>query len=135
VSVATTPSVDAVRALVDGADLVVDALLGTGLRSAPRAPDDAAIRALEGRRVLSIDVPSGLDATSGVVFDPCVRAEVTCTLTAAKAAFWSRTTRTWTGRIVVADIGMPRTAWRAAGLVPPTAIRGGCLLRLPTDEP
>src|SRR5205807_6476209 len=41
--------------------LCVDAVLGTGLRSAPREPDAGAIAALDGARVLSVDVPSGLD--------------------------------------------------------------------------
>src|SRR5207302_4180034 len=71
--------------VADRAALTVDAILGTGLRSAPRTPDASAIRALRGRRVLSVDVPSGMDATTGEAFDPCVHAEATCTLTAAKA--------------------------------------------------
>ena len=56
--------------------LGVDAILGTGLRSAPREPQARAIRAINksGIPILSIDVPSGLDATTGEAFDPTVRA-------------------------------------------------------------
>lgn len=61
------------------ADLYVDALFGSGLN---RAPVDAAaslITALnaQSKSVLALDVPSGLDADTGVAFDPCVRATAT----------------------------------------------------------
>ncbi|HEX6492803.1 MAG TPA: NAD(P)H-hydrate epimerase, partial [Candidatus Dormibacteraeota bacterium] len=120
--------------LVDSAAtaaLCVDALLGTGLRSAPREPDAGAIAALEGARVLSVDVPSGLDAGTGRAHDPCVTAEVTCTLTAVKSGLWTAQGRARAGRIVVADIGMPATAWDACGLRPPTAVRARALLPVP----
>ena len=113
------------------AALCVDALLGTGLRSAPREPDAGAIAALEGARVLSVDVPSGLDAGTGLAHDPCVRAEVTCTLTAVKSGLWTAGGRARAGRVVVADIGMPLTAWTACGLRPPTSVRAGALLTVP----
>ena len=76
----------AVRGVVSEAELVIDAILGTGLRSAPREPQASAIRAVNdsGIPVLSVDVPSGLDATTGEAFDPTVRATLTCTLTAMK---------------------------------------------------
>jgi NAD(P)H-hydrate epimerase len=121
-----------VSARVATASLVVDGLLGTGLRSAPREPDAAVIRALTGARVLSIDVPSGLDASTGEAFDPCVHASVTCTLAAVKAGFWQRAAAPWLGRLMVADIGMPAAAWAGAGLAPPAAVRGGVLLPVPT---
>ncbi len=67
-------------------DLVIDAILGTGLRSAPREPQASAIRLINESAipVLSVDVPSGLDATTGDAFDPTVHAALTCTLTAMK---------------------------------------------------
>lgn len=118
-------------ATIKDAVLVIDALLGTGLTSAPREPDATAIRALRGARVLSVDVPSGLDASSGAAHDPCVRAELTCTLTAMKRGLWAERGRAHAGEIIVADIGMPRTAWLSCGLRPPLSVRGGALLRLP----
>ncbi len=120
-----------IAATAAAAGLCVDALLGTGLRSAPRHPEAGAIAALENARVLSVDVPSGLDAGTGEAHDPCVRAEVTCTLTAVKTGLWTRSGRAHAGRVVVADIGMPATAWSACGLRPPTAVRGGALLIVP----
>lgn len=114
-----------------GTDLAIDGVLGTGLRDAPRDLDAVAIEALAGAAVLAIDVPSGLDAGSGEAYTPCVTAQVTCTLTAMKAGLWTPSGRARAGLILVADIGMPRTAWVACGLAPPSAIRGGELVRAP----
>jgi NAD(P)H-hydrate epimerase len=131
VAVAVEEGVASLADAAGAAPLCVDALLGTGLHSAPRSPDADAIAALEGARVLSVDVPSGLDASSGEAYHPCVRAEVTCTLTAVKRGLWTAQGRAHAGRVLVADIGMPVTAWSACGLRPPTAVRGGALLAVP----
>ena len=82
-------------------------------------------------RVLAIDVPSGMDATSGEAYDPCVRAAATCTLAAVKAGLWSPRAREHAGRIWAADIGMPAAAWRACALAQPRALRGGALVAVP----
>jgi hydroxyethylthiazole kinase-like uncharacterized protein yjeF len=116
-------------------ELCIDALLGTGLRSAPRSPEADAITALTGARVLSVDVPSGLDASTGEPYRPCVDAEVTCTLTAVKAGLWTPSGRARAGRLVVADIGMPAAAWAACGLRRPSAVRAGLLLTVPWPPP
>lgn len=120
----------AVITATSSATLVIDALLGTGLRSAPRDPQAAAIRALNGtgRPILSVDVPSGLDATTGDAFDPCVRATLTCTLTAMKQGLRSSGAAEYAGAMWVADIGMPSAAWRRAGLVQPPDVTGGELV-------
>jgi len=131
VAVAVTEDTAGLAAAAANSALCVDAVLGTGLRSAPREPDAGAIAALEGARVLSVDVPSGLDSGTGRAHDPCVRAQVTCTLTAVKSGLWTAEGRARAGRVVVADIGMPVTAWHACGLRPPTAVRAGALLTVP----
>lgn len=123
---------DAVRTAGQGAALLLDSLLGTGLRGAPRELDAAAIDGMRAAPVLAVDVPSGLDATSGEPFDPCVEATATCTLTAMKRGLWTASGRARAGTLYVADIGMPPAAWRAAGIAAPAAVRGGGLLRLPS---
>ncbi|MBV8195119.1 MAG: NAD(P)H-hydrate epimerase [Candidatus Dormibacteraeota bacterium] len=124
----------AVRAYISDADLVLDGLLGTGLHSAPRDPQAVAITEMNVSRhpVLAIDVPSGLDATSGEVFDPCIRAKATCTLVAAKSGLWHPAAGAACGDLWVADIGMPQAAWQATGLTAPTDVRGGALLSVPS---
>jgi ADP-dependent NAD(P)H-hydrate dehydratase / NAD(P)H-hydrate epimerase len=116
--------------VVARSDLVVDAVLGTGLRSAPREPQADAIRAINesGVPVLSVDVPSGLDAASGAAFDPTVRAALTCTLTAMKQGLRRGDGPRLAGEIWVADIGMPAAAWRQAGIPQPPGVTGGELV-------
>jgi len=123
-----------VASTCSGADLVLDGILGTGLRAAPREPQAGAIRAVNsaGSQVLSIDIPSGMDASSGEVFDPCVHATATCTLAAVKAGLWEPEATMVAGDLWAADIGMPRYAWQACGLDMPSALRGGALLPVPT---
>jgi len=96
----------------DRADLVVDALLGTGLSGEVRAPFRSAIDAVNaaaarGKPVLAIDIPSGLDADTGVPLGAAVRASATVTFAAAKQGFASPGAQEYTGRVVVADIGVP----------------------------
>jgi NAD(P)H-hydrate epimerase len=132
-AVATTPGGHVASGALDSAEIVVDAILGTGVRGDPRPPQAEAIARLPADRTVAIDVPSGLDATTGTPGTPTVHAVRTCTLTAMKAGLWAPAGRRHAGEITVADIGMPTTAWAAAGLTPPTLIRGGELLTIPTD--
>lgn len=114
-------------------DLVVDALLGTGSRSAPRPPIDALIEWINASSapVLSVDVPSGLDAQSGGASGACVRADVTVALVGAKSGFLEAQAVPFVGEIVIGDIGCPSelverlgtrpaigTRWRRAGALP-----------------
>jgi hydroxyethylthiazole kinase-like uncharacterized protein yjeF len=120
-----------VPGIVAKADLVLDAILGTGLRSAPREPQASAIRAINdsGVPVLSVDVPSGLDATTGEAFDPTVDAALTCTLTAMKRGLRRGDGVRHAGVAWVADIGMPATAWVRAGLLRPPGVTAGELVQ------
>ena len=115
----------------DGVALTIDALLGTGLSQPPR-PTHADVIERMGGAVLSVDVPSGLDAGDGVARGAAVHATATCTLSACKRGFWVAGAAVHTGAVYVADIGMPLTAWAAAGLTAPTAVRGGALRRVLT---
>ena len=123
-----------IRSHAEEATLIIDALLGTGLREPAREPLATAIRALNasGVAVLSVDVPSGLDATSGEAYEPCVVAAATCTLTAMKAGLWTPSGREHAGEIWVGDIGMPVAAWRNCGLAAPQAVAGGVLVPIPS---
>lgn len=92
-----------------GAALVVDGLLGTGIRGAPREPAARVIRAL-GRRsgpVLALDVPSGVDADTGAVAGAAVRATVTLGFGWPKLGVLLEPGRSRAGRVVAAEIGFP----------------------------
>ncbi|MCC6909927.1 MAG: NAD(P)H-hydrate epimerase [Phycisphaerales bacterium] len=107
---ATSDAVDQFTASVAAPDLIVDALLGTGARSAPRPPLDRLIDWINDSPapVLSIDVPSGLDAQSGCAAAACVQADVTVALVGVKSGFLELDAQSWIGEIVIGDIGCPR---------------------------
>ncbi|MFA5890764.1 MAG: NAD(P)H-hydrate dehydratase [Actinomycetota bacterium] len=91
------------------ADLVIDAVLGVGLARAPEGPSAAAIEAIARATapVLSIDVPSGIDADTGSVPGVAVRADVTVTLGGLKPGLLFVPGAVHAGRIQVAGIGVP----------------------------
>jgi NAD(P)H-hydrate epimerase len=95
-----------------GADLIVDGLLGTGAQGEVREPFRSAIEALNGcgRPVLAIDVPSGLDANTGKPLGIAVRAVRTVTFAVNKVGFLQPGAEEYTGRVEVAEIGIPRAA-------------------------
>jgi NAD(P)H-hydrate epimerase len=91
------------------ADVVLDGILGTGVRGEPRERQAAAIDRVNasGRPVLSLDVPSGIDATSGEVPGAAVRASVTISFGAPKLGSMLHPARALAGRQVSAEIGFP----------------------------
>jgi len=112
---------------VGGFDVVVDALFGTGFHGEPRPEAAAAIGRINasGLPVVAVDVPSGVDASTGEVAGAAVRATVTVTFHGRKVGLAVAPGRFHAGRVVVADIGLASevTAVRRAtvgllGLVP-----------------
>jgi NAD(P)H-hydrate epimerase len=92
------------------ADLIVDALLGTGLSGEVREPYLALIRLInaEDKPVLAVDIPSGLDANTGCVLRAAVRATRTATFAGPKLGFTLADAPAHTGQVDVVDIGVPR---------------------------
>ena len=96
------------------AAIVVDAVLGTGFAGTVRAPLDKVIEAINRpaasaaeRRIIAIDVPSGLDCDTGRPSNATVRADETVTFVAMKVGFQRPGASAYTGRVHVADIGAP----------------------------
>jgi NAD(P)H-hydrate epimerase len=94
---------------LDSAVFVVDALLGTGSRGAPRGAVAAAIDCAGRvrRPIASIDVPSGVDGSSGHAERPSLRADLTVTLGLLKAGLVIEPGRERAGIVHVVDIGIP----------------------------
>ena len=110
VPVASAPEgEEALRADLGETRLLVDALLGTGVRGRPREPHARAIRAINGseRPVVSLDVPSGVDAELGEVPGEAVRAELTIAFGAPKLGTLLFPGRGRAGRLVAVEIGFP----------------------------
>jgi ADP-dependent NAD(P)H-hydrate dehydratase / NAD(P)H-hydrate epimerase len=114
---ADLPKLEAVLGELGDADVVVDALLGTGLD-----------RPLEGRlltviqrinaataRRVALDIPSGLDSNTGAVLGEAVRAHVTITFAHLKLGLFSSTGAEHVGQVYLADIGVPAALHLAVG--------------------
>ena len=102
------------RTLIQNAAWVVDALLGTGLTRAVEEPLLTIIDAINasGHPVLALDLPSGLDADTGSPHGAAVRATATVTFVAPKLGFTQPGANAYTGNVVVAPIGVPRSLLR-----------------------
>lgn len=99
------------RARLQRADVIVDALLGTGFQGVPRPDAAAVIAAMAGLPgIVALDVPSGVDASTGVVAGAAVAAEVTVCFHGRKLGTAVEPGRSHSGRVVVADIGIPPQA-------------------------
>jgi len=102
------------------ASVIVDALFGTGL-TRPIEGRMAEIvrwindRAGEGARVVSIDIPSGLDADTGEAAGVVVRADATVTMVAPKVGFDALEAQAWLGEVRVVGIGTPRALLEELG--------------------
>ena len=110
--VLTSGEVETALAHSADADLVVDALFGTGLNRAPSGIHADVIRGIAELRipVLAIDLPSGANASSGEPFDPCLQAEVTVTFAAPKLCHVFEPAALYCGEVIVADISIPEIA-------------------------
>ncbi|MHB8242436.1 MAG: NAD(P)H-hydrate dehydratase [Solirubrobacteraceae bacterium] len=97
---------------VDSAAVIVDALLGTGFQGGPHGAVADAIGAIAGADapVVSVDVPSGVDASTGAVSGMAVEAALTVTFHAAKPGLWVRPGKGYAGETQTIDIGVPRGA-------------------------
>ena len=105
---------------LDGARTVLEAVFGTGLNRAPEGRYAEWIEAINGSGldVVAVDIPSGLDADSGVAYSPCVRAGNTITFTLPKAGLLIADGPEVSGRVWIADIGVPIEALKATGIEP-----------------
>jgi NAD(P)H-hydrate epimerase len=96
-------------------ELVLDALLGYSQRGEPHGQAANLIRWSAGRRVLALDVPSGLELASGTLHTPHVTAEATMTLAAPKTALAAADTGPIVGRLFLADISVPALVFERLG--------------------
>ncbi len=100
------------------ADLVLDGLIGYSLRGAPRGTAAGLIRWATGQPapVLALDVPSGLDAAGGAVYDPAIRAAATMTLALPKVGLDDPAAAGHVGELYLADISVPPELYAGPGL-------------------
>lgn len=90
-------------------DLVIDGVIGYSLRGAPRGAAAELIRWANaaGAPILALDAPSGVDTTTGAVFEPAIRATATMTLALPKAGLRAPAAAAQVGELYLADISVP----------------------------
>lgn len=129
-------SEEAWQLLLGSASVVLDGILGTGIRGEPRPRQAAAIRRINeaDRPVVALDVPSGADADSGATPGDVVDADVTICFGFPKLGVLLHPARARAGRVVAVEIGFPPAGSEAeprAVLATP----GWAAARLPVREP
>lgn len=110
-----TPGPIAIELAAGPGDVIVDALLGTGLSRAPEGRIADAIGRISvwraaGARVVCADLPSGLESDSGLPLSPCVAADVTASFGYVKVGQVIEPGASRCGRLEIVDIGIPRAA-------------------------
>jgi hydroxyethylthiazole kinase-like uncharacterized protein yjeF len=102
---------------IDKAAVIVDALLGTGVRGSLREPVRSAVELIVRARehsipVVAVDTPSAIDLSSGEPSEPAVRADLTVTFHRPKTGLLAKRGAAHAGKILVAPIGIPLEADR-----------------------
>ncbi|UCH04427.1 MAG: NAD(P)H-hydrate dehydratase [Candidatus Thorarchaeota archaeon] len=110
----TESSVKACKAILE-ADILIDAMMGFGLKNRVREPLLTAVKAFNKSEAkkYSVDVPTGIDSDTGAVLGTAVRADVTVALHAPKKGL--KSAREQVGKLVVVSIGIPKEATRICG--------------------
>lgn len=105
--------------VVDRAEVILDGLIGIGGGGALRAPADAWARRVNSASgvVIAVDIPSGVDADTGIAHEPAIHADQTVTFAAVKPGLVTGSGRACAGEVVVADIGI---AHAVAAVVSPS---------------
>lgn len=93
----------------DSADLIIDAVIGYSLKGAPRGSAKTFIEWANASNsdILALDTPSGIDTTSGTVYEPAIRATATMTLALPKAGLGAEAVAAHIGELYLADISVP----------------------------
>jgi hydroxyethylthiazole kinase-like uncharacterized protein yjeF len=104
---------NALKEDIERADVIVDAILGTGIRGMVTGLTQRVIELINqgARYVLSVDIPSGVNGTTGEVMNTCVRAHDTVTFQLPKVGQLVHPGKEYTGHLEIVDIGIPKPAW------------------------
>ena len=95
---------------LQGRDIIVDAIFGTGLSGEVREPANSLIKKINETNipVISVDIPSGLDCDEGMALGTAIKATKTVTFVSPKAGFFKGDGKRFTGELIVSDISVPK---------------------------
>lgn len=110
VEITSNEQLPAFRNLLPQADILVDAILGTGLSDAVKGLYRHIIESINksNKPTIAVDIPSGLSADTGVVYGSCIQADVTVTFAIPKRGLILYPAADYVGDLEVVDIGIPR---------------------------
>jgi len=85
-------------------------LVGTGQKGSLRTPFNLVVRQINesGVKVLAVDLPSGLNADTGIASDPTIKATITATMVTPKTGFQNPQAQSYLGKLKVVGIGLPK---------------------------
>jgi NAD(P)H-hydrate epimerase len=117
---------------LEHADLVVDALVGYGLEGPPLgiAAAITELAVASKRPVLSLDVPTGVSASTGEPSQPAIRAVTTLGLDLPKRGTCEVAARPFVGELYLADLGIPRTVHERMGIATSNVFSEGPIVRV-----
>jgi len=106
-TLADPSNINGLRGLINNADIVLDAIFGTGIRGRIGEPYSTGIDAINSSKGLkvAVDIPSGLDPSTGEIHDKAVKADITVTFHRAKTGLRGGTDHV--GELIVVPIGIP----------------------------
>jgi NAD(P)H-hydrate epimerase len=116
------------------ADLILDGLLGYSQIGPPSGRTAQLIKASAGRRVLALDVPSGLELSTGRLHRPHVVAAATLTLAAPKTGLRAPGAAGAVGALYLADISVPPVVWARLGLALPSPFGTHTIARIDAER-
>lgn len=99
-------------------DLIIDAMIGYGLIGDPAGEIGKWIRLANdsAKPILALDVPSGLNTTTGIPGNPCIHATATMTLALPKTGLMLNETKSYVGELYLADISVPPQLYTRLGI-------------------
>ncbi len=113
-------------------DLVVDGLLGYNINRDPEGDYSALINYSNNskNKIISIDIPSGLNPDTGDPCTPCVKADYTISLGLLKKGLVDKKAKDFVGKVYVADVGIPHEVYELLGLKIPKIFGKNELIRI-----
>ena len=98
-------------------DLIIDGLIGCGIDGDPKGLFAELIQYTNenSKKVLSIDIPSGLNPDTGEPYNPCIKADATVTFCLPKKGLLDRKAKDYVGKLYLADIGIPHEVFEKLG--------------------
>ena len=104
------PGVNSILKELHNYNILADALFGTGLSGDVREPFKTLIGGVNNlnKTIISVDIPSGLDCNTGKILGAAIKATKTVTFAVAKKGFYLNDGPSYTGKVIVSDIGIPK---------------------------